>query len=520
MESYEVQLKDFKKAEQELTGKERVFISQDNNTRSTTIDEIRKPLAEQLNEIEKIKKHDVVALGLATQIDTNIYNLDNVAIIEFINNNKGAELYFPKGQYNLTSTINFLYGASLSLHKEAEIIAQESMDVMFSFSNTDLTLGQNLAKAIRHQRIIGGTINGNNKAKICIKAQGFQDFIIKDTRIQNFINKGIYSLEPAAELKIDNIYFFNETSAIDEIDNLSDNIAMDIQSTDNYISNCTIVDCSIGVVIGAGGNYIDKVHYWINCSERIPYSIAFWTQSTGYARWLHCVSDTAMIGFKCGATTVWIDQCEIITSQFLSEYFPNNLSTGIYLEDSTENYQLNIINCSFTNWSDGKLTTQCLNIDTSADTIKRKNIQGNTFWGDIKNKPLEDYDYYSTSFTPSICGSTVEGVATYTTRFGRYHRIGKQVWININIKATIDDTIDGDLIITGLPYYSAAGHTSLNVGYISNFPEQVINPAILANSDKITLYEVHEDKQCVPVWSQDVRSKTIEIWVTGSYIIK
>jgi hypothetical protein len=51
MESYEVQLKDFKKAEQELTGKERVFISQDNNTRSTTIDEIRKPLAEQLNDI-------------------------------------------------------------------------------------------------------------------------------------------------------------------------------------------------------------------------------------------------------------------------------------------------------------------------------------------------------------------------------------------------------------------------------------------------------------------------------------
>lgn len=60
MESYEVQLKDFKKAEQELTGKERVFISQDNNTRSTTIDEIRKPLAEQLNdnaqEIITVKK--------------------------------------------------------------------------------------------------------------------------------------------------------------------------------------------------------------------------------------------------------------------------------------------------------------------------------------------------------------------------------------------------------------------------------------------------------------------------------
>lgn len=62
MESYEVQLKDFKKAEQELTGKERVFISQDNNTRSTTIDEIRKPLAEQLN--ETAQKLDTVYKGL------------------------------------------------------------------------------------------------------------------------------------------------------------------------------------------------------------------------------------------------------------------------------------------------------------------------------------------------------------------------------------------------------------------------------------------------------------------------
>lgn len=475
-----------------------------------------------LNDITKYGSHDVIALGLAV-IDVpsvRTYSINSTALTDYATNNKGVELYFPSGQYNLNSTINFLYGASLNLHKEAVIIATNNMDIMFSFSNTDLTLGQGLNKTIRHQKITGGTINGNNKAKICIKAQGFQDFIIKDTRIQNFINKGIYSLEPSAELKIDNVYFFNETSTIDGIDNVTDNIAMDIQSTDNYIHNCTIVDCSIGIAIGKGGNYIDKVHYWINSGVRIPYSVAFWTQSTGYARWHHCVSDTAMIGFKCGNTTTWIEQCEIITSSFLTEYFPNATSTAIYIEDNTADYILNINNCSFANWSNGALTVQCLNISTSVDSVKRTNIQGNTYWGDIANKPREDYEYYSQTFTPSITGKTVAGTPTYTTRFGRYHRIGKQVWVTVNIKATMDATIDGDLLITGLPYYSATGNSALNVGFISNFPEQVINPTIIGNSNQITLYEVHEDKTCSTVWSQDIRLTTIEIWITGSYIIQ
>lgn len=73
MESYEVQLKDFKKAEQELTGKERVFISQDNNTRSTTIDEIRKPLAEQLNE----NTQDLATVKTDYAKKTDVNNLAN-----------------------------------------------------------------------------------------------------------------------------------------------------------------------------------------------------------------------------------------------------------------------------------------------------------------------------------------------------------------------------------------------------------------------------------------------------------
>lgn len=124
MESYEVQLKDFKKAEQELTGKERVFISQDNNTRSTTIDEIRKPLAEQLNEsaneIEnlKVEKRDksikIIALDLDTSTDENklgLINLKNETIQSLtrplqlrLSNSDFTKGYDTSGSINLSNT--------------------------------------------------------------------------------------------------------------------------------------------------------------------------------------------------------------------------------------------------------------------------------------------------------------------------------------------------------------------------------------------------------------------------------
>ena len=94
MESYEVQLKDFKKAEQELTGKERVFISQDNNTRSTTIDEIRKPLAEQLN--ENTKDLATVKTDYAKKVDINTLASSKAEKVDLQDTN--AELAIQKAR--------------------------------------------------------------------------------------------------------------------------------------------------------------------------------------------------------------------------------------------------------------------------------------------------------------------------------------------------------------------------------------------------------------------------------------
>ncbi len=111
MESYEVQLKDFKKAEQELTGKERVFISQDNNTRSTTIDEIRKPLAEQLNDMAL----NLTSYKLSTEADySNALNNAIAALPE-----EGGAILIPPGKYEINNNIEInktvkIYGCGYS----------------------------------------------------------------------------------------------------------------------------------------------------------------------------------------------------------------------------------------------------------------------------------------------------------------------------------------------------------------------------------------------------------------------
>lgn len=149
MESYEVQLKDFKKAEQELTGKERVFISQDNNTRSTTIDEIRKPLAEQLNDIA----NDVCAKGASSLL------ADNTVIIQEELNKKGHVVISKPGVY-LTKGLVIYDNTFFELYPGVELkLIDGTCDYLLrnEYSLTSDTTNKNI-----NIKIKGGTWTGNS----------------------------------------------------------------------------------------------------------------------------------------------------------------------------------------------------------------------------------------------------------------------------------------------------------------------------------------------------------------------
>lgn len=56
-----------------------------------------------------------------------------------------------------------------------------------------------------------------------------------------------------------------------------------------------------------------------------------------------------------------------------------------------------------------------------------------------------------TAFTPTISGTTVAGVGTYTTQAGFYTRIGNMVFLTVNLVWTAH-TGTGSMLITGLPF--------------------------------------------------------------------
>lgn len=60
-----------------------------------------------------------------------------------------------------------------------------------------------------------------------------------------------------------------------------------------------------------------------------------------------------------------------------------------------------------------------------------------------------------TSFTPSLAGSTTPGTQTYTTRLGKYSKIGTRVTVDFSISCSaLDGATAGNMRITGLPFTS------------------------------------------------------------------
>jgi hypothetical protein len=79
-------------------------------------------------------------------------------------------------------------------------------------------------------------------------------------------------------------------------------------------------------------------------------------------------------------------------------------------------------------------------------------------------------DYEEGTFTPTISGSTVAGVGTYSNQIGRYTKIGNQVtvWIRISWSA---HTGTGDMRISDLPFTIANVNNlgpSAAIGYSAN----------------------------------------------------
>lgn len=99
-------------------------------------------------------------------------------------------------------------------------------------------------------------------------------------------------------------------------------------------------------------------------------------------------------------------------------------------------------------------------------------------------------DYEEGTFTPALAfGGGVVGL-TYSSRFGKYVKVGKlcQVWISMTLSAKGSSV--GTATITGLPFVSAGGTSFYagTIGYTSTTGSGTPTAAVLAGGSTVNLY--------------------------------
>jgi hypothetical protein len=109
---------------------------------------------------------------------------------------------------------------------------------------------------------------------------------------------------------------------------------------------------------------------------------------------------------------------------------------------------------SFT--GDQTLATGNLVVGTAGKGI---DFSANTHAAGMTSELLNDYE--EGTFTPVLSSSaTPPTVASYTTQYGSYTKIGNRVFVTVNILANVTNAGTGFPVITGLPY--AANANCLN----------------------------------------------------------
>jgi len=100
-------------------------------------------------------------------------------------------------------------------------------------------------------------------------------------------------------------------------------------------------------------------------------------------------------------------------------------------------------------------------------------------------------DYEEGGFVPNVEGTTTAGAGTYSSRAGKYTKVGNRVMFNCWINMTAH-TGSGNMVVTGLPYTSNSGNNfhSCNVDYSSALivPSGQIPLGIILNGSSEILF--------------------------------
>lgn len=122
-------------------------------------------------------------------------------------------------------------------------------------------------------------------------------------------------------------------------------------------------------------------------------------------------------------------------------------------------------------------------------------------------------DYEEGTFTPTFSGGV--GVPVYTTQLGRYTKIGRVVYFQINIKLTSGVAAAGQIQFSGLPFtvLNAAPAGAGFIGYSGNFVTAGTTIYLPFNNTRVDFYEPNG----TVLTGLESPAITGDIWISGLY---
>jgi hypothetical protein len=109
--------------------------------------------------------------------------------------------------------------------------------------------------------------------------------------------------------------------------------------------------------------------------------------------------------------------------------------------------------------------------------------------GTVGSEVLNDYE--EGTFTPTVLGSTVAGVGTYSGQSGIYTKVGRQVTVQIYLNWSAH-TGTGNIRVGNLPFTNTSNFWSASVGYLNNIAltaGSVMTAFVEASASYIVLWQ-------------------------------
>lgn len=228
----------------------------------------------------------------------------------------------PSGRYEIDTPLLVTNLCSLTLHKNAELIAVKPMEFVVKINNQPAFAA--LERSGRYDFgmfFTGGRIDGRGIAS-CMSIDGFWHYKLSDATFLNGKQFGlrVQAEKSGCELMANNLYFFCH------LPGLAGNTGVYIAGSDCHYTDCVVVDYTVGFNIAKGGsNRLTRCHVW---GGRIPArskgepremlkdSICFKVGKEAGANSLHdCYADTGKVGFEMNGWETRMTGCQYFNNK-------------------------------------------------------------------------------------------------------------------------------------------------------------------------------------------------------------